>query len=89
MRPEVLGGGVLYFIISTFLIAPGFIFFLNVSWYTGIMLAIALSFSSTVLAAKVLDSKGELRAFHGRVAIGILVVQDLLSVAVIIPMSSH
>lgn len=62
VRPEVLGGGVLYFSISTFLIAPGFIYFLGVSWYTGIMLAIALSFSSTVLAAKVLESKGELRA---------------------------
>lgn len=82
VRPEVLGGGVLYFSISTFLIAPGFIYFLGVSWYTGIMLAIALSFSSTVLAAKVLESKGELRAFHGRVAIGILVVQDLLALGV-------
>ena len=46
------------------------------------MLAIALSFSSTVLAAKVLESKRELRAFHGRVAIGILVVQDLIALFV-------
>lgn len=82
VRPEVLGGGVLYFIISVLLVAPGFAFFLDVSWYTAVMLAIALSFSSTVLAAKVLESKKELRAFHGRVAIGILVVQDLLALGV-------
>lgn len=82
VRPEVLGGGVLYFLISVALIAPGFFFFLQVSWYTAAMLAIALSFSSTVLAAKVLEAKRELRAFHGRVAIGILVVQDLLALGV-------
>lgn len=46
------------------------------------MLAVALAFSSTVLAAKVLDSKRELRAFHGRVAIGILIVQDLIALVV-------
>ena len=32
-------------------------------------------FSSTVLAAKSLEEKAELRAFHGRVAIGILIIQ--------------
>src|SRR5690554_4935141 len=55
---------------------------LTVNWYTAVMLSIALSFSSTVLAAKVLDGKRELRAFHGRVAIGILVVQDLIALCV-------
>lgn len=81
-RPEVLGGGLLHFFISTAVFAPGFFFFLEVSWYTAVLLAIALSFSSTVLAAKVLDGKRELRAFHGRVAIGILIVQDLIALAV-------
>ena len=46
-------------------------------------IAIALSFSSTVVAAKVLESKKELRAFHGRLAIGILIIQDLVAVAVL------
>ena len=48
-----------------------------------IIIAIALSFSSTVVAAKVLESKKELRAFHGRLAIGILIMQDLVAVAVL------
>jgi glutathione-regulated potassium-efflux system ancillary protein KefC len=41
-----------------------------------------LSFSSTVLAAKVLEGKRELRAFHGRVAIGVLIIQDLIALVV-------
>lgn len=82
VRPEVMGGGLLHFFISTLIFAPAFFLFLDVSWYTAIMLAIALSFSSTVLAAKVLDGKRELRAFHGRVAIGILVIQDLIALCV-------
>lgn len=48
-----------------------------------LVLASALSFSSTVLAAKVLEERREIRAFHGRVAIGILIVQDLIAVAVL------
>jgi hypothetical protein len=39
--------------------------------------------ADTVLAAKVLDSNNELRAVHGRVAIGILIIQDLVAVAVL------
>lgn len=81
-RPEVLGGGLLHFIISSAVLTPGLVFFLEVSWYTAGLLAIALSFSSTVLAAKVLEGKRELRAFHGRVAIGILIVQDLIALFV-------
>ena len=48
-----------------------------------LLLAVALSFSSTVLAAKMLESKRELGSFHGRTAIGILVVQDILALAVL------
>jgi len=48
-----------------------------------LVLASALSFSSTVLAAKVLEERREIRAFHGRVAIGILIVQDVIAVAIL------
>jgi hypothetical protein len=46
-------------------------------------LAVAFGFSSTVLAAKVLEGNRELRAVHGRVAIGILIVQDVVAVALL------
>jgi predicted Kef-type K+ transport protein len=46
-------------------------------------LAVSLGFSSTVLAAKVLEGSRELRAVHGRVAIGILIVQDVVAVVLL------
>lgn len=50
------------------------------SWQTTLVLAFALAFSSTVFAVKVLEEKGDLTAFYGRIAIGILVMQDLFAV---------
>jgi predicted Kef-type K+ transport protein len=81
-KPEVLGGSLLHFALSIVLTLPAVLFIFEVSWYQALMLAVALAFSSTVLAAKVLESKREIRAFHGRVAIGILIVQDLLALLV-------
>lgn len=82
VTPEVIGGSLLHFGITCAIFAPGLYLLLDIPWPTAFMLAIALSFSSTVLAAKVLESKRELRAFHGRVAIGILVMQDLIALVV-------
>lgn len=45
-----------------------------------ISLALALSFSSTVFAAKVLEAQGAERSRHGRIAIGVLIIQDLVAV---------
>lgn len=44
------------------------------------VLAFALSFSSTVLAIKLFDERGESTSFYATNAIGILVVQDVLAV---------
>ena len=44
------------------------------------LIAFALSFSSTVFVVKVLEEKGETTSLHGRIAIGILIVQDLAAV---------
>ena len=45
-----------------------------------ILIAFALSFSSTVFGVKVLDERGEANALHGRTTVGILVIQDLFAV---------
>lgn len=45
-----------------------------------IVLAIALTFSSTVVVVKLLDQKGELQSLYGRIAVGIFLVQDLVVV---------
>jgi predicted Kef-type K+ transport protein len=45
------------------------------------LVAFALSFSSTVFVVKVLEDKGEMKSLHGRIAIGVLIIQDLAAVA--------
>jgi predicted Kef-type K+ transport protein len=52
-----------------------------------IAIALAAGFSSTVFAAKVLEGQRELRAVHGRIAVGILIVQDLVAVGVLAGLS--
>jgi Kef-type K+ transport system membrane component KefB len=47
---------------------------------TSLLLALALSFSSTVFAVKALEESGEMGALRGRVAVGILIMQDLIAV---------
>lgn len=44
------------------------------------MVALALSFSSTVFVIKVLEERGDARSRYGQIAIGILVMQDLIAV---------
>jgi Kef-type K+ transport system membrane component KefB len=43
-----------------------------------VFLAIALTFSSTVVVVKLLEEKGELESLYGRIAIGVLLVQDVV-----------
>lgn len=81
-RPEIIGTGVIHFVSSALIFAPVLAFLFAQDIIDGIMLGIILAFSSTVLAAKVLESKSELKSFHGRVAIGILVLQDLIALTV-------
>ncbi|MFN2305851.1 MAG: cation:proton antiporter [Paracoccaceae bacterium] len=82
-QPQVVGGALLHFSISVAVFAPGLKLFMGLDWNTALLLAIALSFSSTVLAAKLLETKRELGAFHGRTAIGILVLQDIIALVVL------
>lgn len=58
----------------------GIAVFSQLDWTTLTLLAFALSFSSTVFAVKVLETTGETGSLYGRLAIGILIVQDLIAV---------
>lgn len=68
--------GTLISVISYF----GLPLFLDMDYQTAALLGFAMSFSSTVFAVKVLEEKGELKATHGRIAIGILIMQDVIAV---------
>ena len=57
--------------------------FTGIGIYEALLISFALSFSSTVFVVKVLEDRGETAALHGRIAVGILIVQDLAAVAFI------
>lgn len=83
VRPEVWGTALAHLALSGVVAAALARSELGLPWGTAWLLGAAFSFSSTVLAAIVLEPKRELRAFHGRVAIGILIVQDIVAVALL------
>jgi Kef-type K+ transport system membrane component KefB len=53
-----------------------------------IYIAVALTFSSTIIIVKLLSDKGETDDLHGRVAIGFLIVQDIVVVVVMITLTA-
>lgn len=81
LTKEVFGGSLAHLTISIALFLPAIAALTGIYDTPTIIIGIALALSSTVVAAKILEEKKELRAFHGRVAIGILIVQDLVAVA--------
>jgi predicted Kef-type K+ transport protein len=86
---EVMGASLLHMLLIAVLFTGLLLALSPLGMSSGALLAIALSFSSTVVAAKLLEAKRELRAFHGRVTIGILIVQDLAAVAILSLMGGH
>ncbi len=52
----------------------------SLDWKSAAVIAFALSFSSTVFAVKILEDRGEMKTRHGQVAIGILIIQDIIAV---------
>lgn len=86
-RPEIWAGTSLHSLAVLLLFGP--IIFLTawlltsvggVDWETAWLLAFAFSFSSTVFTIKTLTENGDMGSVHGRVAIGILVMQDIIAV---------
>ncbi|OED42301.1 hypothetical protein AB833_06505 [Chromatiales bacterium (ex Bugula neritina AB1)] len=52
-------------------------------------LAFALSFSSTVLAIKLFEDRGESNSHYASIAIGVLIVQDVMAVLYLVLSSGH
>ena len=88
LSPEVWAGASLHMAVTVlvfglFIFAlsmTGIHFFAGLDLATSALIAFALSFSSTVFTVKALEEKGEMQALHGRVAIGVLIMQDIIAV---------
>jgi Kef-type K+ transport system membrane component KefB len=55
---------------------------------TSLYVAVALTFSSTIIIVKLLSDKREIDALHGQIALGFLIVQDLVVVLAMIVLSA-
>lgn len=87
-RPAIWAGASIHVAVTTALFGT---LLLALGWFglplvTGLspgqaaLIAFALSFSSTVFAVKTLEERDEATSLHGRMAIGILVIQDIFAV---------
>jgi Kef-type K+ transport system membrane component KefB len=61
---------------------------LGMDTVTALYIAVALTFSSTIIIVKLLSDKRELDELHGRIAVGFLIVQDIVVVLVMIALTA-
>lgn len=87
-KPEVWSGTSIHMIVTVIILAfvirmtgfSGIPLFDQLTWQTSLLIAFALSFSSTVFAVKVIEGKKEMASRHAAAAIGILIMQDIIAV---------
>ena len=88
LHPEIWAGSSIHMLVSTLFFGLlilvlsylGFSKFANLDASTSFLIAFALSFSSTIFAVKILEETGSMKTAQGRIAIGILVMQDIFAV---------
>lgn len=77
-------GQVLFTSLGGFLLCQLFGF----SVIESIYMAIALTFSSTIIIMKLLSDRGDTEKLYGRIAIGFLIVQDIIAILILMFISS-
>lgn len=61
---------------------------MGLDWVTALYIAVALTFSSTIIIVKLLADKREVDSLHGKIALGFLIVQDLFVVFAMVVVSA-
>jgi len=87
-RPEIWAGASIHMFVTVMVFGAaifalglaGFTAFAGLDFKLSLLVAFALSFSSTVFAVKALEDRGEMASLHGRISIGILIIQDIFAV---------
>ena len=75
-------------VVFTSVIGFGIAVYFGFSVITSAYIAVALTFSSTIIIMKILSDKGDLETLYGRIAIGFLIVQDLIAIFILMAISS-
>ncbi len=61
---------------------------LGYSAVASLYIAVALTFSSTIIIVKLLSDKREIDSLHGRISVGFLIVQDVVAILALILLSA-
>lgn len=61
---------------------------LQMNAVTSAYVAVAIAFSSTIVVVKLLSDKNDLQTLYGRIAVGFLIVQDLLAILFLLLLSA-
>lgn len=88
LKPEVWATASVHMAITSLLAllfllllkAVGFALLAQAQWANLLLIGFALSFSSTVFVVKVLEERSESNSLYGRIAVGILIMQDIFAV---------
>jgi len=83
VRHIALPGAIVQIVVAT-LLGMGVTAFWGWSLAAGVVFGLALSVASTVVLLKALESRGVLETVNGRIAVGWLVVEDLVTVLVLV-----
>lgn len=75
-------------VIITSLIGTTIALALNVPLQTSIFLGVAFSFSSTIIIVKLLTDKEDVDRLYGRIAVGMLIVQDLIAMMILLVLAA-
>jgi Kef-type K+ transport system membrane component KefB len=75
-------------LVFTIAIGFGLVLLLGRTPLEALYVAVALTFSSTIIIVKLLSDKREIDALHGRIAVGFLIVQDLAVVLAMMVVSA-
>ena len=75
-------------VVFTALIGWGIALLFGIDLVAAIYVAVALTFSSTIIIVKLLTDKRELDELHGRIALGFLIVQDIVVIIAMIALTS-
>ena len=75
-------------VIFTSVLGLGIGLVLGLDFLTSLFIAIALTFSSTIIIIKLLSDKKEVDTLHGKIAVGFLIVQDLVVVVAMLILSA-
>lgn len=75
-------------VVATALLGFGVCLALGMTGVVAAYVSAAITFSSTIIVVKLLSDKREIDSLHGRMALGLLIVQDIVVVVVMIVLST-